>query len=121
MDAPIPLDAPVTTATLFFSLLIPVQMAEMPVKTHVFRGTRGLGTIRITFMKALLESLKPGDKDRELALCLDPARLPRHIAIIMDGNGRWARKRNLPRIAGHKAGMDPVRSTIETCARLGIQ
>ena len=54
-------------------------------------------------MKALLESLKPGDRDRELALRLDQERLPRHIAIIMDGNGRWAKKRNLPRIAGHKA------------------
>ena len=44
-----------------------------------------------------------------------------HAAVIMDGNGRWARRRNLPRVAGHKAGMDPVRTTIETCARLGIQ
>ncbi|MCL4402537.1 MAG: isoprenyl transferase, partial [Acidobacteria bacterium] len=43
-----------------------------------------------------------------------------HVAIIMDGNGRWARRRNLPRVAGHKAGVGPVRSTVETCARLGI-
>jgi undecaprenyl diphosphate synthase len=47
--------------------------------------------------------------------------MPAHIAIIMDGNGRWARRRNLPRVAGHKAGMDPVRNTVETCTRLGIQ
>ncbi len=72
-------------------------------------------------MKALLESLKPGDRDCELALSLDPERLPRHIAIIMDGNGRWARKRNLPRIAGHKAGVAPVRMTVETCSQLGVQ
>ena len=72
-------------------------------------------------MKALLESLKPGDKDRGLALSLDPERLPRHIAIIMDGNGRWARKRNLPRIAGHKAGVAPVRIVVETCAQLGVE
>jgi undecaprenyl diphosphate synthase len=72
-------------------------------------------------MKALLESLKPGDRDRELAQSLDPERLPRHIAIIMDGNGRWAKKRNLPRIAGHKAGVEPVRTTVETCAQLGIE
>src|ERR1700728_1309328 len=52
---------------------------------------------------------------------IDPARLPAHIAIIMDGNGRWARRRNLPRVAGHKAGVDAVRTTVETCARLGIQ
>src|SRR5579859_717920 len=72
-------------------------------------------------MKALLESLKPGDRDRDLALSLDPERLPRHIAIIMDGNGRWARKRNLPRIAGHKAGVAPVRMAVETCAQLGVE
>ena len=72
-------------------------------------------------MKALLESLNPGEPDWILAQSIDPDRLPAHIAIIMDGNGRWANQRNLPRIAGHKAGMDPVRSTVEACARLGIQ
>jgi undecaprenyl diphosphate synthase len=51
---------------------------------------------------------------------LDPQRLPRHIAIIMDGNGRWARSRHLPRVAGHKAGVDAVRSTVETAARVGV-
>jgi undecaprenyl diphosphate synthase len=56
-----------------------------------------------------------------LAESIDPQRLPAHIAIIMDGNGRWARQRNLPRVAGHKAGVDAVRDTVETCARLGIQ
>jgi len=72
-------------------------------------------------MKALLESLKPGDRDRELVQSLDPERLPRHVAIIMDGNGRWAKRRNLPRIAGHKAGVTPVRMTVETCAQLGVE
>ncbi len=72
-------------------------------------------------MKDLFEVLKPGSKDWILASSIDPDRLPAHIAIIMDGNGRWARRRNLPRAAGHKAGMDPVRSTIEDCSRLGIQ
>jgi len=72
-------------------------------------------------MKALFEVLKPASKDWILASSIDPARLPAHIAIIMDGNGRWARRRNLPRVAGHKAGMDPVRTAIETCARLEIQ
>jgi undecaprenyl diphosphate synthase len=57
----------------------------------------------------------------ELLGSIDPARLPAHIAIIMDGNGRWARRRNLPRVAGHKAGVGAVRSTVETCTRLGIQ
>jgi undecaprenyl diphosphate synthase len=52
---------------------------------------------------------------------LDPARLPRHIAVIMDGNGRWAQKRHLPRVAGHKAGTQSARTTIETCARLHVE
>ena len=71
-------------------------------------------------MKALFETIRPGDPDRELAESIDPARLPAHIAIIMDGNGRWARQRSLPRVAGHRAGVEPVRTTVETCARLGI-
>ena len=72
-------------------------------------------------MKALLESLQPGEQDWELARAIDPARLPEHIAIIMDGNGRWAGQRRLPRVAGHKAGIGPVRSSVETCARLGVK
>jgi undecaprenyl diphosphate synthase len=72
-------------------------------------------------MKALLESIAPGDQDWNLAQAIDPARLPAHIAIIMDGNGRWARRRRLPRVAGHQAGVGPVRSTVETCARLGVK
>jgi undecaprenyl diphosphate synthase len=72
-------------------------------------------------MKAFLESLRPGDRDSELARAIDSARLPEHIAIIMDGNGRWAGRRFLPRVAGHKAGVGPVRVTAETCARMGIK
>ena len=72
-------------------------------------------------MKALLEAVQPGDKDWELVQAIDPTRLPAHIAVIMDGNGRWAGRRRLPRVAGHKAGIGPVRSTVETCARLGIK
>src|SRR5205807_4808504 len=49
------------------------------------------------------------------------ARLPRHVAVIMDGNGRWAQKRHLPRIAGHRSGTQSARTTIETCARLKIE
>jgi undecaprenyl diphosphate synthase len=52
---------------------------------------------------------------------LDLTRLPRHVAVIMDGNGRWAKKRHLPRIAGHRAGTQSARVTIETCARLKIE
>jgi undecaprenyl diphosphate synthase len=51
---------------------------------------------------------------------LDPKRLPRHVAIIMDGNGRWATRRGLPRIEGHRRGKDAVRAVVETARRLGI-
>jgi undecaprenyl diphosphate synthase len=52
---------------------------------------------------------------------LDPARLPRHIAVIMDGNGRWAQERGKERIQGHLEGVNSVRRTIEECCRLGIE
>jgi len=61
-----------------------------------------------------------GRKEVEVYQRLDPGRLPQHIAIIMDGNGRWARRRHLPRVAGHRAGVAAVRSTVETAARIGI-
>jgi undecaprenyl diphosphate synthase len=51
---------------------------------------------------------------------LDPARLPAHIAVIMDGNGRWAQQRGLPRVEGHVRGVVSVRSTVEECCRLGV-
>ena len=72
-------------------------------------------------MKDLFEVMKPGSKEWSLAEAVDPERLPAHIAIIMDGNGRWAKRRNLPRVAGHRAGIEPVRISVETCARIGIQ
>jgi undecaprenyl diphosphate synthase len=59
-------------------------------------------------------------KEAEVYRRLDPQRLPRHIAIIMDGNGRWARRRHMPRVAGHRAGVAAVRSTVETAARIHI-
>lgn len=59
-------------------------------------------------------------KEAEVYRHLDPRRLPKHIAVIMDGNGRWARRRHMPRIAGHRAGVAAVRSTVETAARIHI-
>ena len=59
-------------------------------------------------------------KEAEVYQRLDPYRLPQHIAIIMDGNGRWAKRRHLPRVAGHRAGVASVRSTVETAARVKI-
>ncbi|MGA1987426.1 MAG: isoprenyl transferase [Candidatus Sulfotelmatobacter sp.] len=59
-------------------------------------------------------------KESEVYRHLDPARLPKHVAIIMDGNGRWAKRRHMPRVAGHRAGVTAVRSTVETAARIHI-
>ena len=59
-------------------------------------------------------------KETEIYRRLDRGQLPEHIAIIMDGNGRWAKRRHLPRIAGHRSGVTAVRSTVETAARIGI-
>lgn len=72
-------------------------------------------------MKALFDSLKPASREWSLAEAVDPERLPQHIAVIMDGNGRWASQRGLPRAAGHKAGMNSVRTIIENCARMGVK
>ena len=54
-------------------------------------------------------------------MALDPARVPRHVAVIMDGNGRWAAARGLPRIAGHKAGVDSVRAIVRAAGELGVE
>lgn len=72
-------------------------------------------------MIGLFDLLHPGGEDWPLAKAIDPERLPAHVAIIMDGNGRWARSRKLPRVAGHRAGIVPVRIAVETCARLGVR
>src|ERR1700680_383675 len=60
-------------------------------------------------------------EEAQLLAKLDLARLPRHVAVIMDGNGRWAQRKHLPRPAGHRSGTQTARTTIETCARLNIE
>jgi undecaprenyl diphosphate synthase len=66
-----------------------------------------------------IESLKAANREEERLLGeIDAHRLPQHIAVIMDGNGRWAQRRHLPRIAGHRAGVKAAREIIETCARM---
>ena len=72
-------------------------------------------------MPDLDQLAKPGSEDERLLRRIDLEVLPRHIAIIMDGNGRWARRRHLPRVAGHRAGIEAVRDTVETAARLGVE
>ncbi len=61
-----------------------------------------------------------GSVEDELLRRIDFERLPAHVAIIMDGNGRWAQSRGLPRVEGHRAGIASVREVVETCARLDI-
>ena len=66
------------------------------------------------------EVIQPGSREAELLAQIEPRRLPRHVAIIMDGNGRWGRQRGLPRVEGHRAGIEAVRAAVEFSARLGI-
>jgi undecaprenyl diphosphate synthase len=60
------------------------------------------------------------DMESQLEALKSSENLPEHIAIIMDGNGRWAKKRRLPRLAGHRVGREPVRMCVRTCAKLGV-
>ena len=72
-------------------------------------------------LEQLLAWIPPGSPDEMLARQVNFEQLPAHIAIIMDGNGRWAAQRHLPRVEGHRAGIDSVRDVVETSARLGIE
>lgn len=65
--------------------------------------------------------IKPNSTEAKLLAAIDPARIPSHIAVIMDGNGRWAKRQGKPRIFGHRAGAESVRAIIDTCARLEIK
>lgn len=65
--------------------------------------------------------IKPGSEEEKLLLTLDPEYIPKHIAIIMDGNGRWAKKKSMPRVFGHREGVKSVRNILESTARLGAE
>jgi undecaprenyl diphosphate synthase len=65
--------------------------------------------------------IKPNSVEAELLAQIDSARLPQHMAVIMDGNGRWAKQRGKPRIFGHREGAESVRAILDTCARLQIK
>src|SRR5215207_6333050 len=71
-------------------------------------------------LEDVLASVTPGSAEDALARQVDFERLPRHVAVIMDGNGRWAAQRHLPRVEGHRAGIASVREGVEGSARLGI-
>src|SRR5512146_2378329 len=72
-------------------------------------------------MDAKAALAKPGTVEADLLRKIDRKRLPRHVAVIMDGNGRWAHQRRMPRVAGHRAGVEAVREIIEVSARLGLE
>lgn len=65
--------------------------------------------------------VKPESEDAKLLAAIDWSRLPQHVAVIMDGNGRWAKQRGKPRIFGHRAGAESVRALVDTTARLGLK
>jgi undecaprenyl diphosphate synthase len=64
--------------------------------------------------------IQPASREAQIISRLDPERIPKHVAIIMDGNGRWARQRDLPRVEGHRAGIESVKAAVEFSARLEI-
>ena len=72
-------------------------------------------------LQDILSVVTPGSPEEGLVRQVQFDRLPRHIAVIMDGNGRWAAQRHLPRVEGHRAGIDSVRNIVETSARIGIK
>src|SRR5688500_13112675 len=71
-------------------------------------------------LEDILSVVPPGSPEEALARQVNFASLPAHVAVIMDGNGRWAAQRHLPRVEGHRAGIDSVRDIVESSARLGI-
>ena len=72
-------------------------------------------------LQDLLAVVPSGSQEAAVLRCIDFSRLPRHVAIIMDGNGRWAKLRHKRRVEGHRAGIAAVRDVVETSARLGLE
>ena len=72
-------------------------------------------------LQDLLDIVPAGSEERSLVDAIDWTRLPRHVAVIMDGNGRWAKLRHKRRVEGHRAGIDSVRDVVETSARVGLE
>jgi undecaprenyl diphosphate synthase len=72
-------------------------------------------------LQDILDVVPADSEEQALVRAIDFTRLPRHVAIIMDGNGRWAKLRRKPRVEGHRAGIDAVRDVVETSARMGLE
>lgn len=94
-------------------------MGEGPSTPGLSAFQEGLYPV-IDNMRRLLGRLRPEQADRPNDLP-EELRIPRHLAIIMDGNGRWAQARGLPRVAGHRAGVGAIRPMVEASQRLGIE
>ncbi len=71
--------------------------------------------------KNFIKIIEPGTEEALLLSRIDVNQLPKHVAVIMDGNGRWAKLRGEPRIYGHREGAESVRAILDTCARLEIE
>jgi undecaprenyl diphosphate synthase len=76
---------------------------------------------RAAVLADFVDIVERNSREEALLACIDWSRLPGHVAIIMDGNGRWASQRGQPRIAGHRAGVEAVRDSVDTAARLGLR
>ena len=96
-----------------FSCASTTRVLEYDANTLYYSELMGLDDV--------LTLAQVGSPEAVLARQVDFARLPVHIAVIMDGNGRWAAQRRLPRVEGHRAGIDAVRDSVEISARLGIE
>ncbi len=81
----------------------------------------GLDSAQPMSLQDILSVVPPGSQEEALARQVNFDRLPQHVAVIMDGNGRWAAQRHLPRVEGHRAGIDSVRDIVESSARVGIK
>jgi undecaprenyl diphosphate synthase len=95
--------------------------ARVKGRTHTSSPWLRMSTLTEQITGNFKGHLKTGTVEKRLFEQLELERIPRHVAIIMDGNGRWAQKRRLPRVAGHRAGIVSVRETVETAARLKVQ
>jgi undecaprenyl diphosphate synthase len=89
-----------------------------PINSLYYRNL--LSTNTAVALDDILAWVAPKSVEAALARQVDFDRLPAHVAVIMDGNGRWAAQRHLPRVEGHRAGIESVRDVVETSARLGI-
>jgi len=104
-----------------FTLTLNKTVYQIPCYRSICFDKSGVCSYNDRMHQELEGYIKPGSKEEKIVKEIDFSKLPQHIAIIMDGNGRWAKRRRLPRVEGHRAGTKSVRETVEICARLGIK